>query len=316
VSDLRTRRLGRSLIEVSPIALGSWRTFERMERADAEQLFAHALARGVTFFDDARYDDETGSAPLPSGYSEVLFGELFRGAGADRERTVVSNKLWWEFWPSQDAVGELEASLERMGFERLDLLYSSTLPDDLPVGVAVEQMAAALDTGRVGAWAAVNWSAGSLAEAVDESSRAGIEPPCAVQLPYNLARRDWAESPAMEAALVAAGASLIPSAALAGGALSGKYASGGKGRLSDELEDPQRAEALRLGATLGQLSGELGTSASTLAIAFTLLHPRTACTLVGATSPAQLDAAIEAVSVAERLGDAGRLRLRALVEPR
>src|SRR5664279_5093935 len=108
------RRLGESRIEVSPIALGSWRTFERMERADAERLLAYALAHGIDFLDDARYDDETGSAPLASGYSEVLFGELFRAVGADAMTVSVSNKLWWEFWPRQTAVAELESSLQRM----------------------------------------------------------------------------------------------------------------------------------------------------------------------------------------------------------
>ena len=38
-----------------------------------------------------------------------LFGELFRDAGWDRDDTVVSNKLWWEFWPDQDADEELAA---------------------------------------------------------------------------------------------------------------------------------------------------------------------------------------------------------------
>jgi hypothetical protein len=36
------------------------------------------------FADDARYDDETGQAPLASGYSEVLFGELRRRRVATR----------------------------------------------------------------------------------------------------------------------------------------------------------------------------------------------------------------------------------------
>ena len=108
-------RLGRSEIEVSRIALGSWRTFERLPRADAERLLGYALERGIDFLDDARYDDETGNAPIPTGYSEVLFGQLLRAVGADPAALTISNKLWWEFWPSQDAIGELEASLERMG---------------------------------------------------------------------------------------------------------------------------------------------------------------------------------------------------------
>jgi aryl-alcohol dehydrogenase-like predicted oxidoreductase len=153
------RRLGGSSLSVSRIALGSWRTFERMDRADAERVLDHALRSGIDFLDDARYDDETGQAPLATGYSEVLFGELFRAVGAEREAVTVSNKLWWEFWPGQDALSELEGSLERMGFDRLDLLYSSTLPDAVPVAVAVEQIAAVLATGRVAAWSVVNWSA-------------------------------------------------------------------------------------------------------------------------------------------------------------
>ena len=37
-----------------------------------------AQQAGITFLDDARYNDPTGSAPLATGYSEVVFGELFR----------------------------------------------------------------------------------------------------------------------------------------------------------------------------------------------------------------------------------------------
>ncbi len=94
--------LGGSGVEVSPIAIGSWQTFERMERDEAERVLGHAVASGITFFDDARYNDESGLSPLSSGYSEVLFGQLFRAVGASLEDVSVSNKLWWEFWPQPD----------------------------------------------------------------------------------------------------------------------------------------------------------------------------------------------------------------------
>lgn len=307
------RRLGASALEVSRIALGSWRTFERMERADAERVLSHALHSGIDFLDDARYNDETGRAPLASGYSEVLFGELFRAVGADRDAVTISNKLWWEFWPQQDAVAELEASLERMGFDRLDLLYSSTLPAEVPVAVAVEQIAAVLTTGRVTAWSVVNWSAEAIAQAAVEAERHGVPHPCAAQLPYSLARLDWVEDPAMEAALDATGASLVPSATLAGGALTGKYAGGrGAGRLSAELSDHRRHRELALGAALAEPARRLDTTPAALAIAFTLCHPRTASTLVGATAPAQIDAALDAVALADRLSDDDLGRLRGL----
>ncbi len=312
MATLPHRDLGGSELSVSRIVLGSWRTFEQMERGAAESILAHALERGVDFLDDARYDDETGRAPIPTGYSEVLFGELFRSVGADRDAVVVSNKLWWEFWPRQDALGELEGSLERMGFDRLDLLYSATLPDAVPVAVATEQIAGVLQTGRVRAWAVVNWPARAVAEAASEAARLGIPQPCAVQLPYSLARLDWVEDSAMEDALTATGASLIPSAVLAGGALTGKYDAGGSGRLDARLQEPSVADAIALGARLGAPARRLQTTPAALAIAFTLRHPQTAATLIGATSSAQVDAGLEAVALAERLTPADIDELRAL----
>ena len=65
-----------------------------------------AREAGIDFLDDARYDDHTGSAPIPSGYSEVVFGELFRAAGWSRNETAVANKLWWEYWPQQGGRGD------------------------------------------------------------------------------------------------------------------------------------------------------------------------------------------------------------------
>jgi L-glyceraldehyde 3-phosphate reductase len=306
--------LGASGVTVSPIALGSWRTFERMERPDAERVLGYALERGITFLDDARYDDETGHAPLATGYSEVLFGQIFRAVGASLESVVVANKLWWEFWPKQTAVEELQASLERMGFARLPLLYSMNLPHELSVAGAVEQLAEVLATGLVGAWGVVNWSAEQVAAAGREAAALGLAQPCAVQLPYSVARTEWVEHPAMDEALIQTGASLVPSTALAGGALSGKYADGGTGRLTSEPPDPRTARALAIGAALRGPARRLGVSPATLAIAFTLRHPRTAATLIGATRTEQIDEALAAISLAERLTETDIASLRALAD--
>ena len=109
----------------------------------------------------------------------------------------------------------------------------------------------------------------------------------------------------MDAALEATGASLVPSAALAGGALTGKYAEGGSGRLSAEPADGRRVRELAIGAALREPARRLQTTPATLAIAFTLVHPRSASTLIGATSPAQIDDALAAATLAERLGPEG-----------
>ncbi|MGZ7003895.1 MAG: aldo/keto reductase, partial [Acidimicrobiales bacterium] len=131
MSALPRQRLGSSDLQVSRFALGSWRTFERIPREQGLAVMLAAREAGITFLDDARYDDETGTAPMPTGWSEVVFGELFRAAGWVRDEVVVANKLWWELWPEQDAAAELDGSLGRMGLDHVDLIYSMPPPDGL-----------------------------------------------------------------------------------------------------------------------------------------------------------------------------------------
>src|SRR5947209_17386452 len=119
---MQYRRLGARGPDVSRLSLGSWRTFERISRDQGLAVMRAARESGITFLDDARYNDETGRAPIPTGYSEVVFGELFRAAGWKRDETIVANKLWWEFWPDQTPSAELDGSLSRMGLDAVDLI--------------------------------------------------------------------------------------------------------------------------------------------------------------------------------------------------
>jgi len=170
---MERRPLGASGLEVSRLSLGSWRTFERIPREDALAVMRTARENGFNFLDDARYNDETGSAPIPTGYSEVLFGELFRAAGWDREDTIVSNKLWWEFWPEQSAAAELDGSLARMGFDYADLIYANPPPDDLPIPEMVASVAELVAAGKTRAWGIVNWEAGPFLEAARAAEEQG-----------------------------------------------------------------------------------------------------------------------------------------------
>jgi aryl-alcohol dehydrogenase-like predicted oxidoreductase len=298
-------------MDVSAMSLGSWRTFERLPKEAGTAILAAARDEGINFFDDARYNDETGSAPLPTGYSEVLFGELFRGAGVRRDEVVVANKLWWEFWPEQSAAAELDGSLARMGFDHVDVIYANPPPEGLAVADLVTAVGGLLDTGKARAWAMVNWQAGPCAEAVAAAAGQGVAPPCAVQLPYSLVRRSWVEDAGMTAALHAAGAGVVASFCLEGGVLSGKYLSAGSaGRAAAALDDPRTAPAVAAAPALAALAAELGTTAAALALAFPFTNADVTSVLFGATSPEQLRANCAAASLLDRLSpaDIGRLR--------
>jgi aryl-alcohol dehydrogenase-like predicted oxidoreductase len=148
----------------------------------------------------------------------------------------------------------------------------------------------------------VNWTAEALAAGSRAAAAAGIPQPCAVQLPYSLAQRDWVESRAMDAALDAAGAPVVASASLAGGALTGKYAAAGaQGRWSGQLDDPRLQAALALGERLQALATRHETTPAALAIAFTLANRRVGSTLLGATRPEQLDENAKALELLGRL---------------
>lgn len=306
------RPLGASGLDVSVLSLGSWRTYERIPREQGLAVMTAAREAGVDFLDDARYDDETGAAPLRTGWSEVVFGELFRAAGWRRDDVVVANKLWWEFWPEQSAAQELDASLGRMRLDHVDLIYAERPPEGLTVDEIVASVAGLIAAGKARAWGVLNWRPELIAEASRVAARERAPAPCAAQLVVSVAHPEVVEDDALAAALDLAGTSVVASSALAGGALTGKYAAGGRGRLEERLDDPRWQHALEVGARLRELAARLEVVPCQLAIAFALEAPRVASVLFGATSAAQVAENVAALEVAERMSRDDWAELRAL----
>jgi L-glyceraldehyde 3-phosphate reductase len=313
MTPLPHRPLGASGLEVSAFALGSWRTYERIPREAGVAVLREARASGIDFLEVARYNDESGTAPIPTGYSEVVFGEVFAASGWPRDDVTIATKLWWEFWPQQTAAQELEASLERTGLERFDFVYSDPPPPELPMPEVVGAVAGLVTGGRVRAWGIVNWPAQRVAEAGRVAREFGVAPPCAAQLPYSLISRDWVEGSEMTAALRLCDAKVVASYVLAGGILSGKYAApGASGRMAGSVDAPQWEAAVGAAKQLGALATELGTTPAVLAMAFALANPEVATILFGATSPEQIRENVAAAAVAEALTESQLARLRAI----
>lgn len=305
--------LGASGIQVSRLALGSWRTYERIGPDRGLRVMTAARDAGITFLDDARYNDESGIAPIPSGYSEVIFGELFRAAGWRRDGTVVANKLWWEFWPAEGPDQELAGSLSRMRFDYVDLIYSDKLPPGLPVEDAVGLISGLIQAGTARAWGALNWDPAQIELAWQAAERSGVPGPVAAQPPYSLIHRAAVENPAMQRLAAERNVAVIASYTLAGGVLTGKYdADPDAGRASGLLDSPQVAPAVSAGRQLAALARETGRSPASLAIAFALLNPAVAAVLFGATRPEQVTANLSALAAAETLSPGERRRLAAV----
>jgi aryl-alcohol dehydrogenase-like predicted oxidoreductase len=296
VTALARRPLGSSGIEVTELSLGSWRTYERIPRDSGMAVMRTAREQGINFLDDARYNDESGMAPMKSGYSEVVFGELFRASGWKRDEVVLANKFWWEFWPEESAQAELDGSLKRMGMDYLDLAYAEKPRDGQQIEQMVRDIGELIAAGKLRAWGVLNWPAGEIVVAARIAAEEGVPPPCAAQLAYSLVRRSPVEDPDMVDALSAAGASVVASYSLDGGALTGKYAvPGTEGRVTAGLDHRDYGPGMRAADELRALAERSSARPAALAIAFALLNPRVASVLFGATNPEQV---IENVSAA------------------
>jgi aryl-alcohol dehydrogenase-like predicted oxidoreductase len=313
MEGLPMRRLGNSGVDVSVLALGSWRTYERISREQGLSVMLAAKECGVTFLDDARYNDETGSAPMVTGYSEVVFGELFRAAGWRRDQTVVANKLWWEFWPEQSASAELEGSLRRMGFDYVDLVYSWSAAEGPSITEIVAAVGELIASGKTRAWGTGNWEPADHAQAAAIAMELGVPRPCAAQLPYNVVLREYVESQPVVDALDRSGAGVVASFVLAGGVLSGKYDDPATaGRMHDLLDDPDLEPSLRVVPALRALAAELETTPAALAIAFALANERVSSVLFGATTLAHVTENVAAAGLLAQSTGPQLDRLRAL----
>jgi len=300
-------------MQVSRLALGSWRTFERISREQGVSVMRAARDGGINFLDDARYNDETGHAPIPTGYSEVVFGELFRAAGWRRDEVVVSNKLWWEFWPDQTPAQELASSLGRMGLDHVDLIYSEVPPDGVGLEDAMEMITGLIRAGAARAWGTLNWTPEQMERGWQIADREGVPGPTATQPPYSLVRREFVDDPGMRRLAADRGVAIVASYTLAGGVLTGKYDQDpGAGRAAGQLGSPRYAAGVAAGRELAALARDTGTDPASLAMAFALLDPSVTTVLFGATRPEQVVANLGALAVADRLTPQQRDRLAAI----
>jgi aryl-alcohol dehydrogenase-like predicted oxidoreductase len=154
--------------------------------ADAFETLGRALDLGVNFWDTANVYGE--------GVSESLIGRFFREDRARRDRIVLATKFGIRRHPDgrrtidndpNYLVECLEASLARLGVDRVDLYYVHRLDPRIPVEDTVGALAREVGKGKIGAIGLSEVSPDTLrrAHAVHEIA--------AVQSEYSL----WTRSP-------------------------------------------------------------------------------------------------------------------------
>jgi aryl-alcohol dehydrogenase-like predicted oxidoreductase len=307
------RKLGETGLKVSRLGLGCGnfggvgsdpRFYGKGENeAEAFALMDRALEVGINFFDTA---DAYGG-----GRSEVFIGRWLKTKDASVvDRILVSSKAFNPVSEDPNDRGlsrrhvkrQVERSLRRLGIERLDMFLIHEPDPETPLEETLGALDDMVHAGKIHYIGASNIEGWRLAKALGVSGKNRLIRFEWVQNGYSLLER----APERDVFPLCAveGLGFTPFSPLAGGWLTGKYASadrfpaGSRMTLRPEPYAHLRNEnVLRAIATFGERARERGVSTAALAVAWAMSHPRTTAVILGPRRPEHLDPGVEALSI-------------------
>lgn len=297
-------RIGSSELEIAPLALGGnvfgW-------TADLEASFGVLdafVAGGGDFVDTA--DGYSHWAPgNGGGESERLIGEWVRERGV-RERVVIATKVSThpEFsgLSAANVRAAADASLARLGTDRIDLYYAHFDDAETPLEKTVAAFSGLVDAGKIRAIGISNYTAERVDEWFRIAREGGYHLPVALQPHYNLMERDF-ETNGLRDAAEREGLAVFPYFSLAKGFLAGKYRDAmdvNSASASPRAEDAAAyldARGLAVLAGLDQLSDLHRVPVAALSLAWLRQQPTVAAPIASARNTDQLSALLDSLSV-------------------
>lgn len=294
-STLPRRRLGHDGPEVPVLALGSWNTWDRMDRDDALTILQAAVTAGATFFDVAHYNM---GPHAENARTDIIFGDLIRRLGLRRDQWQMCGKLWLWDYPNTSFDEQMETSLERIGIDTAEMVVVGDYLEPVDIRQVVTDVAAQIEAGRFEHWGVNNWHIDDLRTAVDFAEKEGLRPPCFAQLKYGPARRSMAEG-SHYAPLFEGGLGLQASDVFEGGVLLGTRSPARK--IGADVGG-LRERILAVAPRLAQAAERVGATPAQLAIAFCLANPHVGNVLVGSSRLSQLRDNLGAAQILQRVG--------------
>ena len=298
------RHLGKSGIRVSALSLGAWITYGgQVGEEVAYDCMAAAYEAGVNYFDNAE--------AYANGEAEIVMGKIIRRAGWKRSDLVISTKIFWGGDGPNDTglshkhlVEGINASLERLQMDYVDLLFCHRPDIHTPVEETVWAMNQIIQQGKAFYWGTSQWSAQQIMDAYGIARREHLIPPLMEQPEYNMFHSERVEQ---EYALLyeKIGLGTTIWSPLDSGILTGKYNQGipDDSRLAKEtwLQRELVQEKIEKVRQLTPLAEELGGSMAQLALAWCLKNPDVSTVITGASRPEQVRENMGALDLVGRL---------------
>jgi aryl-alcohol dehydrogenase-like predicted oxidoreductase len=260
------------------------------EQRSFDVLDAYVEAGG-NFIDTADSYGRRGSGG--AGESERIIGRWMAARG-NRERIVLATKVGIS--PERPGLSAAnvwagaEASLQRLGTDRIDLYYAHRDDPETPLEETLTAFGELIEDGMIRYAAASNYSAERLEQALKLGERDGAASYVALQPEYNLLERDYERelAPLCERA----GLACIPYFSLARGFLSGKYRRGGAAIESERASGVNDKYANERGwaalDALDEIAASRGAAVATVALAWLRAQPSVLAPIASATSTKQL----------------------------
>jgi L-glyceraldehyde 3-phosphate reductase len=300
---MRYRRCGRSGLELPALSLGLWQNFGDGAPVDTQrEILRRAFDLGVTHFDLAN------NYGPPYGSAEVNFGRVLREDLAPyRDELVIATKAGYEMWPGPYGQGggsrkyllaSLDASLARIGVDYVDIFYSHRFDPDTPLEETMAALDTAVRSGRALYAGISSYSPQRTQEAAAMLRSMGT--PLLIHQPsYSMFNR-WVEQGLLDV-LGAEGVGCIAFSPLAQGLLTDRYLdgipAGSRASRPGSLDPATLTEPVRHRIrALHELAAGRGQSLAQLALCWALRDRRVSSVLVGASSVAQVEANVAALT--------------------
>lgn len=295
---MNTRLLGQTGLKVSNLCFGTMSFGGDADAHEAGRMFGACRDAGINFFDCADI--------YSNGAAERMLGHLIKDS---RDELIITSKCFGKTSHDANSGGgnrrhvlrAVEASLDRLGTDRLDVLFMHRWDADVPLEETLRALEKLVADGKVLYLGASNYAAWQLARALGISERHGWPRLDVIQPMYSLVKRQAEVEifPLAETEKLG----VITYSPLGGGLLSGKYNANSRpeaGRLVansmysaryDEKWVFETAEAFTA------MAEERGVHPVSLAIAWAGAHSAVTCPIIGARNLEQLRPSLQSVDV-------------------
>jgi aryl-alcohol dehydrogenase-like predicted oxidoreductase len=292
---MNMRKLGRSGLQVSPLAFGGNVFGWTADEETSFQLLDRFVDEGFNFIDTADMYSRWAEGN-EGGESETIIGKWLKKSGK-RDKVIIATKVGMEMGPDKKGLAPayirsaVEDSLRRLQTDYIDLYQSHQDDEATPIADTLGTYDELIKAGKVRAIGASNYSAERFEQALGISKQHDLPRYETMQPNYSLAERSGFEE-RLQTICVDNAIGVIPYFSLAAGFLTGKY------RSEADLENKPRARmvkkylnerGLRILDALDNVAKATTSTPARVAIAWLIAQPGIAAPIASATSVSQLE---------------------------